>query len=249
LGRADLHIHSIYSIDGTDTIPELLEYAAYRDNLDVIAVTDHDDIRGGLEAAELAGNYGIEAIPGSEVTTLEGHLLALFIEKDIPPRRPLIETIVRVGEMGGLCIVPHPNSPLANSLTHEHIRQAASYSDSSQYLVGMEVFTGCLLVNSQTSPLRSIAHQYHLCEISASDAHVRELIGSGLVRFPANSVADLRRALVNRQVTPIIRFNPTGTQVAVSWTKQAIAKRRNLFDYAREIRNYRANQKRNSKNA
>jgi hypothetical protein len=151
---------------------------------------------------------------------------------------------MRIGEMGGLCVVPHPNSRLANSLTHDDVRRVAAHPEASRVLVGIEVFTGCLLVNSQTSPLRGIAHQLHLCELSASDAHVRELIGSGVVRFSGMSAADLRRALVNRQVTPIVRFDPTGTQIALSWTKQTIARRRNLLEYARQVGIYRAGQKR-----
>jgi hypothetical protein len=76
MGRADIHIHSIYSIDGTDTVTEILEQATYHANLDVVAVTDHDDLRGALEARELSGKYGIDVVPGVELTTLEGHVLA-----------------------------------------------------------------------------------------------------------------------------------------------------------------------------
>lgn len=246
MGRADLHTHSTYSIDGMDSVAGLLECAAYRDNLDVIAITDHDDVRGGLEGRELAGKYGIEAIPGSEVSTLNGHLVALFIEQDVPPRRPLIETILRVGELGGLCIAAHPASPLTESLSYDQLRCAVADPRASQFLVGMEVFTGSMLVNNQTSPLRGIAHELRLCEVASSDAHTCEMVGSGLVRFSGNRAADLRQALVNRQLTAIIRFNPTGTQVAVVWARQAIAKHGSIFDYARKIRDYRNNAKRSS---
>lgn len=244
MGRADLHIHSFYSIDGTDTVAEILEYAAYHANLDVIAISDHDDLRGSLEARELCGKYGVDVVPAIELTTQGGHLLALFIERPIPSHRPLIEAVLRVGEAGGLVVIPHPNSRLAHSLTHEDIRQIAAHPEASKVLVGIEVFTGCLLVGSQTAPLRGLAHQLHLCEVAGSDAHVRELIGSGVVRFSGLSAADLRKALVNRQVTPIVRFSPTGAQVALTWTKKTIARRRDLLKYARQVGLYRAGQKR-----
>ncbi|MBN2386970.1 MAG: PHP domain-containing protein [Anaerolineales bacterium] len=242
-----MHIHSIYSLDGTDTIRELLEQAAYHDNLDVIAITDHDEIRGSLEAVELAPGYGIDAIPGMEVTTLEGHILALFIEQNLPPRRPLIETLIRIGEMGGMVIIPHPNSPLANSLHNGDILRAATHPDASKVLVGLEVFTGCLVVNSHTAPLRGLAQQLRLCEISASDAHVKELVGSGLVRFTGLSAKDLKKALLQRQVTPIIRFNPSGTRVIASWTRQTLHRRRNIFDYLRQVSAFRAEQSRRNR--
>ncbi|MEZ0395758.1 MAG: PHP domain-containing protein [Anaerolineales bacterium] len=244
MGRADLHVHSLYSIDGTDTVAEILEYAAYHANLDVIAIADHDDLRGSLEALQLCGKYGIDVVPAIELTTLEGHVLALFVEQPIPSHRPLIEAILRIGEAGGLAVIPHPNSRLAHSLTHDDIRRVAADPDASQVLVGIEVFTGCLLVNSQTAPLRGLAHQLHLCEVAGSDAHVRELIGSGVVRFSGLSAADLRKALVNRQVTPIVRFSPTGAQIALTWTKKTLARRRDLLKYARQVSTYRAGQKR-----
>lgn len=244
MGRADLHIHSFYSIDGTDTVAEILEQAAYHANLDVIAIADHDDLRGALEARELAGKYGIEVVPAMELTTLEGHVLALFIDRPIPSHRPLLEAVIRIGEAGGLAVIPHPNSRLAHSLTHEDIRRVAAHPEASNVLVGIEVFTGSLLINSQTTPLRGLAHQLHLCEIAGSDAHVRELIGSGVVRFTGLSAADLRKALINRQVIPIVRFDPTGAQIALTWTKKTLTKRRDLLKYAKQVRIYRAGQKR-----
>ncbi len=244
MGRADLHVHSLYSIDGTDTVAEILEYAAYHANLDVIGIADHDDLRGSLEAREICGKYGIDVVPAVELTTLEGHVLALFIERPIPSHRPLIEAILRIGEAGGLAVIPHPNTRLAHSLTHDDIRRVAAHPEASKVLVGIEIFTGCLLVNSQTAPLRGLAHQLHLCEVAGSDAHVRELIGSGVVRFNGLSAADLRKALLNRQVTPIARFSPTGAQIALTWTKKTLARRRDLLKYARQVGVYRAGQKR-----
>ncbi|NTW12340.1 MAG: PHP domain-containing protein, partial [Anaerolineales bacterium] len=83
MGLADLHIHTIYSYDGTASVPAVLKRAA-QIGLDVIAVTDHDEIAGSLKALELAPAYGVEVIPGTEVTTSEGDLLALNVTEKIP---------------------------------------------------------------------------------------------------------------------------------------------------------------------
>ena len=107
MGLADLHIHTVYSYDGTASVPAVLARAK-QVGLDVIAITDHDEIRGALKAFELAPRFDIEVIPGIEITTAEGDLLALFVTEKIQPGRPLIETIVKVGEAGGICIAPHP---------------------------------------------------------------------------------------------------------------------------------------------
>src|SRR5271157_1530456 len=83
MGFADLHIHTIHSYDGTATVPAVLKHVADHTDLDVIAITDHDSLAGLQEGLMLAPRYGLEVIPGCEVTTSEGHLLALFIDRPI----------------------------------------------------------------------------------------------------------------------------------------------------------------------
>jgi predicted metal-dependent phosphoesterase TrpH len=107
MGLADLHIHTIYSYDGTASVPAVLTRAK-NIGLDVIAITDHDEIIGSLKALELASKYGVEVISGTEVTTSEGDLLALNVIEKIQRNMPLVDTILKVGELGGFCIVPHP---------------------------------------------------------------------------------------------------------------------------------------------
>ena len=72
-GIADLHIHSSI-VDGMASVYQIMEYVEYRTELDVIAITDHDDIRGSYQARELAArnNYRFEVVVGMEVTTLHG---------------------------------------------------------------------------------------------------------------------------------------------------------------------------------
>src|SRR5215218_286782 len=84
LSKADLHIHTTAS-DGAATVPELLEYVARKTDLRVIAITDHDSIASAKEAARLAHQFGIDVIMGEEVSTADGHLLALFIDTFLPP--------------------------------------------------------------------------------------------------------------------------------------------------------------------
>ena len=62
MGLADLHIHTIHSYDGTASVPAVLTRAR-QIGLDVIAITDHDEITGSLKALELAPRYGVEILP------------------------------------------------------------------------------------------------------------------------------------------------------------------------------------------
>jgi len=107
MGFADLHIHTIYSYDGTALVSAVLAKAR-KMGLDVIAITDHDEIAGSLKALELASAYGVEVIPGVEVTTSEGDLLALNVTERIERGRSLIETVLKGRKIGGFWIAPHP---------------------------------------------------------------------------------------------------------------------------------------------
>ncbi len=84
MGLADLHLHTIYSYDGTASLAAVLNRAKQL-GLDVIAITDHDEIAGALKAMKLASNYGVEVIPGSEITTADGDLLASSSQKKFLP--------------------------------------------------------------------------------------------------------------------------------------------------------------------
>src|SRR5579872_4483044 len=80
-GRADLHMHTRFS-DGWPSPAELVDHVARHTRLHVIAVTDHDTIEGALRARERAARRSrLEVIIGEEVTSSDGHILALFIEK------------------------------------------------------------------------------------------------------------------------------------------------------------------------
>ena len=88
----DLHTHSTAS-DGTCTPSQLISYAAEK-KISAIALTDHDNIDGILEAQEKAKELGIEFIPGIEISiewpSGEFHLLGLGLKK---PGKKLLETI------------------------------------------------------------------------------------------------------------------------------------------------------------
>jgi hypothetical protein len=137
MGLADLHIHTIYSYDGSALVPAILKRAR-QVGLDVIAITDHDEIIGSLRALDLASSCDIEVIPGIEVTTAEGDLLALNVTEKIQRGLALIDTVLKVGELGGFCIAPHPmaGGPGMKSLRADSISMALRRPDVSRILVG-----------------------------------------------------------------------------------------------------------------
>jgi predicted metal-dependent phosphoesterase TrpH len=196
MGIADLHLHTIYSYDGTASVPAVLTRAR-QIGLDVIAITDHDEIAGALKALELAPQYGVEVIPGSEVTTAEGDLLALNITEKVQAGRPLIETILKVGELGGFCIAPHPMAGGfgMKSLSACSILRALRNKDVARIMIALEAYNATTLDRLSNHYARILAERLNITRTASSDAHVVEAIGLGATEFDGNSAQQLIKAL------------------------------------------------------
>ena len=149
MGLADLHLHTIYSYDGTASLAAVLSRAK-QVGLDVIAITDHDEIAGALKARELASAYGVELIPGIEITTADGDLLAFFITEKVDAGLSLVETVLRVRELGGVCIAPHPmaGGMGMKSLSGRAILNALRNPQVAGTLVGTKFTTPRLWIGS-----------------------------------------------------------------------------------------------------
>src|SRR3972149_10441678 len=118
-GRADMPLHTLYS-DGTMGVGDLLDHVERHTTLDLVAITDHERIDGGLRASEIveSGGYHFDVVVGEEITTRRGHVLGLFLTERIPALRPLEETIEPTHAQGGIAGAAHPMAPLTPRLGH-----------------------------------------------------------------------------------------------------------------------------------
>jgi predicted metal-dependent phosphoesterase TrpH len=106
--RLDLHVHSTHSPDSNLPVETIIGRLAYQ-GLRGFALTDHDTVRGHVELARLRGKYSAYLfLPGVEVSTANGHLLAFGVAEPPPPRRPVAETIEWVRAHGGEGVPAHP---------------------------------------------------------------------------------------------------------------------------------------------
>jgi len=199
--KADLHIHTDYS-DGTASVREVLAHVASCTDLRVIAITDHNTIAGALEARRLATAYGVEVIVGEEVSTAEGHLLALFVEEELPPRRPAAETIAAVHAQGGLCIAAHPYDWCMPSLGRAGLRQRCAGPGCEWPLDAIESFNASVWLPRFNSAAAAAGERLGLPLIGGSDAHHPATIGLGYTLFPGQTAADLRYAIRMRVTRP-----------------------------------------------
>jgi len=229
MGTADLHIHSLYSHDATTTVRAILKQAVDVE-LDVIAVTDHDDLRGSLEAQQLAPQFGVEVIPGAEISTRDGHLVALFIKSLPPAGMSLIETLNHIGKQGGLAIVPHPFNNLPGSLSMEAVLGALANPIAKLPLKGIETH------NMGTQNFDKVARKLSVflpfAKIASSDAHIYWAIGAGRTEFSGKTAQDLRTALEKNETVPIPYEGESSAKAVLSWLRR-IALRK--FGYASDI--------------
>jgi len=233
MGKADLHIHSIYSWDGTCAVSAVLKQAAHVAHLDVIAITDHDEIKGSLEAQELAADYGIEVIAGSEITTADGHLLALFIQEKIPAGKSLVETVLRVREQGGLCVVPHPEALGTHSVNRTVLKNALTNNLVAESLRGLEVFNAGLFDHKANTNAELIARENALSRIGSSDSHQLWTIGLGLTLFHGRSANDLRSAIQAGQTDSVVVNQPGIAPIIFSWLRSHLLRRMGWVEHNR----------------
>ena len=223
LGKADMHLHSLYS-DGTVSVQALLDHAEAATDLDVIAITDHERIDGALRGREIhaAGDYSFEFVVGEEVTTRRGHVLALFISERIPALRPLPETIERIHDQGGIAIAAHPMAPLTPSLGTRSLLAVHGTPDRRQRLDGIELMNPSAAGRARrTARSRLNAEVLRLAEVGNSDAHVLEGIGTAWTWFPGSTAAEYRTAVEESTTRPDGTF----------WSN-----RQNLDVYRRQLR-------------
>lgn len=218
MGLADLHIHTVYSVDGTATPQAILKHAAHHTNLDVIAITDHDEIRGALEAREMMGKYAIEVIPGIEITSCDGHILALWVEHNIPAGLSAEETIRRIGEQNGLAIAAHPMARGTGALSATTIRRLLDKPDLAKVLLGIETFNAGLLYYRKSNRLaKLLAQTLPVAHTANSDAHTPWMIGAGRTAFPGNTGLDLRLALSEHSTKPVIERDLPAALIGLEW--------------------------------
>ncbi len=174
----ELHCHSEYSYDGRDPVEMLLEQAAAV-GLDAIAITDHDEIEGSLRAADLAPEFGLVGVPGMEVSTADGHVLAMGVEELVAAGLSFAETIDRIHELGGIAVVPHPFQESRHGVLANISRDELTRADA------IEVYNSRLITGRSNRQAEAFAQKRGLPKTAGSDAHIAEMVGQAVTRVGA----------------------------------------------------------------
>ena len=189
----DFHIHSAYSPD-SPVEPRTVLKMAKKKGLNGVAVTDHDTIRGGLEALKVNSDPNFVVIVGSEVeTTDKGDIIGLFLTKEIQSR-DANEVIEEIKEQGGVAMWAHPYRQGKNLLPNVSVKQIDI----------IETFNAKTL-ESQNMLARALAERYRKPVAGASDAHAVEEIGNAATLVDCSSIDGIREALIKGK-TQVIGF-------------------------------------------
>jgi glycosyltransferase involved in cell wall biosynthesis len=173
----DLHMHTDHSGDCVTPVDVLLA-TAREQGLGAIAVTDHNEISGALDARAKAAEYGVKVIVGEEVKTAgQGEVIGLFLEEKIPRGLTLAETIAEIRRQGGLVYVPHPFDRLHSVPDYEHLLAVVDDIDA------LEVFNPRIALPAFNEEAARFAGKYRIVGGAGSDSHVAQGLGSVRIRM------------------------------------------------------------------
>ncbi len=173
----DLHMHTDHSHDCATPV-EVLLATAHTQGLGAIAVTDHNEISGALEARAQAEEAGVKVIVGEEIKTAgQGEVIGLFIEEKIPRGLSLSETVAEISRQGGLVYVPHPFDRMHSVPDYEHLLTILDEVDA------IEVFNPRVAIGAFNEEAARFAAKYRIIAGAGSDSHVAQGLGSVRIRM------------------------------------------------------------------
>ncbi|HEY3866041.1 MAG TPA: PHP domain-containing protein [Solirubrobacteraceae bacterium] len=211
----DLHMHTDHSGDCATPV-EVLLATAREQGLGAIAVTDHNEISGAIEARRQAALLDpahpranpsvppVKVIVAEEVKTAEqGEVIGLFIEEKIPRGLTLEETVAEIKRQGGLVYVPHPFDRMHSVPDYEHLLKILDDVDA------IEVFNPRVAIGAFNEEAARFAAKYRIVAGAGSDSHVAQGLGSVRIRMrdfdgPQEFLQSLRDADILTRPTSLL---------------------------------------------
>jgi predicted metal-dependent phosphoesterase TrpH len=186
-------MHTNFS-DGWPAPFDLVEHARAI-GMDVIAVTDHDTIEGALRASEhAAARTKLQVIVGEEVSSRDGHIVGLFLERRVRPGMSAAATVHAIHDQGGLAVAVHP-------FWRTQRRTRSGPVHGVGWLAAELPFDAIEVENATPGFyfFNQLARRLNMglgcSELGGSDAHILDAVGRAYTQFPGKSPAALRTAI------------------------------------------------------
>lgn len=191
--KMDSHIHSQYSPDSSSKIDDIIKKAKI-ENIDVIAISDHNTVDGTSEVLKKTRNTDILAIPSIEISSTMGHILGFGCEENIAQGLSPEETIDKIHDLGGLAIVPHPYCFYRHGLLHKtdykNLKIDAIETKNARFIIGY--------CNRKAN---NLSKKENIPGLGASDSHYWKFVGDCYSLVDAEKDIDsILKAISNNKI-------------------------------------------------
>jgi predicted metal-dependent phosphoesterase TrpH len=201
--KADLHIHTEYSIDCKTPLEKIVS-RCLEIGINCIAICDHGTAEGALKMRDMTP---FPVIVAEEILTPYGEIMGMFLEETIPSGLSVEKTIARIRAQGGLVCIPHPFDAFRHSaLSNRIIEEIAEQIDI------VEIFNARTLPFQNLAKAQAFASKYGLAKSAGSDAHTLGEIGNAYIEMPEfNGRDDFLQALEKGKISghstsPFVHF-------------------------------------------
>ncbi|NWF86846.1 CehA/McbA family metallohydrolase [Candidatus Bathyarchaeota archaeon] len=199
--KIDLHVHTYYSYDSLISSEELVFYARKR-GLDGVAITDHDKVDG---VSKIAKETDFFILPGIEVSTLNGHVIGLNVQEQIPQKLSVGETLDRIHEAGGIAVACHPTA---------FLKQSIGKNLNSKFDAVEVINASAFPFQHYVRKSKQIASDLGIAGVAGSDAHYGPEIGCAYTLIDAELEAEnIVKAISNGLCQPFGKAIPLKTRL------------------------------------
>ena len=173
--KADLHIHTEYSMDCTMSLEDIIE-RCLEVGINCLGIADHNTLAGALKMKEIAPFF---IIPGEEILTATGEVIGFFLSQEIPSKLSMKETVALIKAQDGLICIPHPYDRLRYSVFRDQV-----FDDIMSQVDIIEAFNARSLSPSSATRAMELVRKYDKLASAGSDAHTLPEIGNAYVEMP-----------------------------------------------------------------
>jgi len=204
--KADLHIHTKYSLDCNTSLDQVIN-RCLEAGINCIAIADHGTIEGALK---MQGIAPFPVIVAEEILTRHGEIMGMFLKEGIPNGLSVKETISRIKAQGGLVNIPHPFSILRQSALDSELLEELAEREQIDVI---EVFNSRSLLHRSSAKAQTFVQKYGIPGSAGSDAHTPYEIGNAYVEMlEFNGRDEFLNALAKGKIfghrtNPLVHFN------------------------------------------
>jgi len=212
--KADLHIHTEYSMDCDMSLEDVIS-RCLETGINCIAIADHGTVEGALKIQSLAP---FPVIVAEEILTPYGEIFGAFLKEGVPSGLSIEQTISHIRSQGALIGLPHPFDPFRGfRLDSKRLEELGEQLDF------VEVFNARSPFPWFSTKAQAFAEKYGIPGTAGSDAHTPNEIGNTYIEMPEfNGKDDFIQALregkiSGRRASPWVHFGSTWTKLKRSF--------------------------------